>query len=99
VPTLADARDSAERRAIVRRAGGDRRRRDRAAEWLQVSRSTLFEKLRRLGLRAESKADRSGIPDGIFGRRVRKAGLARRGGRQNQCVGLAARRAPWHRVA
>ncbi len=53
VPTLADARDAAERRAItaaLAQTGGDV---TRAAEWLQVSRSTLFEKLRRLGLREE----------------------------------------------
>lgn len=53
VPTLADARDAAERRAItaaLAAAGGDVAR---AAEALQVSRSTLFEKLRRLGLRGE----------------------------------------------
>jgi DNA-binding NtrC family response regulator len=53
VPTLADARDAAERRAItaaLAETGGDV---TRAAEWLQVSRSTLFDKLRRLGLRAE----------------------------------------------
>ncbi len=54
VPRLADARDAAERRAIaaaLAATGGDV---TRAAEWLQVSRSTLFEKLRRLGLRGEA---------------------------------------------
>ncbi len=53
LPTLADARDAAERRVItaaLAAAGGDVAR---AAEALRVSRSTLFEKLRRLGLRGE----------------------------------------------
>lgn len=53
LPSLADARDAAERRAItaaLAAAGGDVLR---AAEALRVSRSTLFEKLRRLGLRGE----------------------------------------------
>jgi DNA-binding NtrC family response regulator len=51
--TLADARDAAERRAILAAlaaAGGDVAA---AATRLSVSRSTLFEKIRRLGLRAE----------------------------------------------
>jgi DNA-binding NtrC family response regulator len=53
VPTLADARDAAERRAIVAAMAATSGDVTRAAEWLQVSRSTLFEKLRRLGLRGE----------------------------------------------
>jgi DNA-binding NtrC family response regulator len=51
--TLAAARDAAERRAILAAlasAGGDVAA---AAVRLEVSRSTLFEKIRRLGLRAE----------------------------------------------
>lgn len=53
VPTLADARDAAERRAIAAAMAATSGDVTRAAEWLQVSRSTLFEKLRRLGLRGE----------------------------------------------
>jgi DNA-binding NtrC family response regulator len=53
VPTLADARDAAERRAIAAALAATSGDVTRAAEWLQVSRSTLFEKLRRLGLRGD----------------------------------------------
>ena len=48
-----DPRDAAERRAIAAAMVATRGDVTRAAEWLQVSRSTLFEKLRRLGLRGD----------------------------------------------
>jgi DNA-binding NtrC family response regulator len=54
VPRLADARDAAERRAITAALAASQGDVTRAAEWLQVSRSTLFEKLRRFGLRGDS---------------------------------------------
>jgi DNA-binding NtrC family response regulator len=54
VPRLSDVRDAAERRAITAALAASQGDVTRAAEWLQVSRSTLFEKLRRLGLRGDS---------------------------------------------
>ncbi|MCA3413495.1 MAG: sigma-54-dependent Fis family transcriptional regulator [Roseomonas sp.] len=54
VQRLADARDAAERRAITAALAASQGDVTRAAEWLQVSRSTLFEKLRRFGLRGDS---------------------------------------------
>jgi transcriptional regulator of acetoin/glycerol metabolism len=53
-PTLAEVRDAAERRQIERALDATDRQIEKSARMLGISRTTLWEKMRRLGIEGTS---------------------------------------------